>query len=374
MKIALITRRYPPLIGGAEKALSYLAAAFDRAGADVAVVVSAIPGRPIEPDPAQRPRVIRLPTSSLRFIGTYMYMSNLKKWLLNNKIDIAYVSMLKHDAYAAIGAGARAGFPVVLRPEGAGATGDLAWQKRGRFGATIGRRCRSADAYVSISAAIERELLAEGYDRGRIYSLPNGVPIPAIAWRPRAGGLERPRGTFVGRLAVEKNLETLVDAWRIVLQRRPAAELTLLGEGPMRHRLEEKIRSLDMTESVRLAGGVDDPSIMLRDSDLFILPSNEEGMSVALLEATALGIPIVASAIPGNRAIVDDGVHGLLADPADPAKLAGAIERSLDDYEHSTRMGLAARRRAIERHSIDAVAERHLQLFQSIIDQKRKNK
>lgn len=374
MKIALITRRYPPLLGGAEKALSYLAAALDRAGADVAVVVSAIPGRSIAPDPAERPRVIRLPTSSLRFVGTYMYMSNLKKWLLNHQIDIAYVSMLKHDAYVAVGAGARAGFPVVLRPEGAGATGDLAWQKRGRFGATIGRRCRFADAYVSISTAIERELLAEGYDRSRIHSLPNGVPIPAIAWRPRPGGLDRPRGTFVGRLAVEKNLETLVDAWRIVQKRRPAAELTLLGEGPMRDRLQEKIRSLDMTESVRLAGGVEDPSIVLRDSDFFLLPSLEEGMSVALLEATALGIPIVASAIPGNRAIVDDGVHGRLADPADPAALAGAIERLLDDYEHSTRMGEAARRRAIERHSIDAVAERHLQLFQSIIDQKRKNR
>jgi glycosyltransferase involved in cell wall biosynthesis len=374
VKIALITRRYPPLVGGAEKALGYLAAALDRTGAEVVVVTSAIPGRSIATDPADRPRVIRLPTSRLRFVGTYMYMNNLKKWLYNHDIDIAYVSMLKHDAYVAVGAGVRRGFPVVLRPEGAGATGDLAWQKRGRFGATIGGRCRFADAYVSISAAIERELVAEGYDRKRIHSLPNGVPIPEIAWKPRGASLDRVRATFVGRLAVEKNLEKLVDAWRIVVKRRPGAELTLLGEGPMRVKLEERIRSLDLTDSVRLPGAVENPLIFLKDSDLFVLPSIEEGMSVALLEAMALGLPIVASAIPGNRAILEDCVHGRLADPADPEALAGTIERSLDDYETSIRLGEAARRRAIERHSIEAVAQNHLRFFQSIIDQKRNYK
>ena len=92
---------------------------------------------------------MRLETSRLRFWGTWRYMHNLKRWFYENPIDLAYVSMLKHDAYTVIGAGERLGFPVVLRPEGAGATGDIAWQSWGNFGRTIGRRCRRATAFVS---------------------------------------------------------------------------------------------------------------------------------------------------------------------------------------------------------------------------------
>ena len=78
--------------------------------------------------------VVRLRTSRLRFWGTWLYMRNLKRWFQENPIDLAYVSMLKHDAYVVVGAGKRRGFRVVLRPEGAGVTGDLAWQSWGNFG------------------------------------------------------------------------------------------------------------------------------------------------------------------------------------------------------------------------------------------------
>ena len=158
MRLALITRRYPPQIGGAEKVLSYLAPALAREGAEVTVLTSRAPGpasAAVEEVAAAPGRltVVRLATSRLRFLGTWLYMRNLQRWLARNPIDLAYVSMLKHDAFATIAEGRRQGFPVVLRPEGAGATGDLAWQSRGRFGRTIGRRCRLADAVVSISRA-----------------------------------------------------------------------------------------------------------------------------------------------------------------------------------------------------------------------------
>ncbi len=108
--------------------------------------------------PRGRLTVERLATSRLRFWGTWLYMRNLARWFRRNPVDLAYVSMLKHDAYVAVEAGRRLGFPVVLRPEGAGATGDIAWQSWGDFGRKIGRRCREADAFVAISRAIEAEL------------------------------------------------------------------------------------------------------------------------------------------------------------------------------------------------------------------------
>src|SRR4051812_43073418 len=150
MILAIVTRRYPPLIGGAEKVLSYLASALAAEGAEVTVLTAQAPGlssveevpAPHAPEGAGRLTVGRLPTARLRFVGTWLYMSSLPRWFDRHPIHLAHVSMLNHAAYVAVGGGRGLGFPVVLRPEGAGATGALAWQTWGRFGRAIGRRCR----------------------------------------------------------------------------------------------------------------------------------------------------------------------------------------------------------------------------------------
>ena len=225
LKLALVTRRYPPLIGGAEKVLSYLAGALAAEGADVTVLTSQMPGLnlsaeeevPITPSTkttskrsvsSARLRIVRLETSKLRFWGTWCYMQNLGRWFQQHPVDLAYVSMLKHDAYSVIGAGGRSGFSVVLRPEGAGVTGDVAWQSWGNLGRKIGRRCRRATAFVAISKAIEHEL-RESWHSGtmrpsrwtemirptpeepRIVAIPNGVPVPSEAWQRRPDWRQR---------------------------------------------------------------------------------------------------------------------------------------------------------------------------------------
>ena len=143
---------------------------------------------------------MRLATSQLRFWGTWRYMQNLKRWFDRNAVDVAYVSMLKHDAYVVAREGKHLGFPVVLRPEGAGATGDVDWQSWGNFGRKIGLACRLADAIVSISTSVEAEVreslrsgtmrpgrqagkLDPGAREPRIVSISNGVPVPESAWR-----------------------------------------------------------------------------------------------------------------------------------------------------------------------------------------------
>jgi glycosyltransferase involved in cell wall biosynthesis len=375
VRLALITRRYPPLVGGAEKVLSYLAWALAAEGAGVTVLTAAPPGRDLPrreevPTPAGRLTVVRLATAPVRWLGTWLYMNNLRRWLARNPIDLAYVSMLKHDAYVAVGAGRRRGFPVVLRPEGAGATGDLAWQSWGRFGRTIGRRCRSADAVVSIGRAITEELIAADYDPAKIHALPNGVPVPDPPWQRRDNWRAAPRAVFVGRLAPEKGLHALVAAWPKVRERHPRARLTLLGEGPERTGLEALVARLGLSEAVALPGATDDPAATLRASDLFVLPSREEGMSIALLEAMALGIPLVASSIPGNRRLIAERKHGRLAPPDDPEGLARAILDQWADFDRAIHMGRAARQKVVTEFSIQAVARSHLALFESLIRQR----
>jgi glycosyltransferase involved in cell wall biosynthesis len=367
MRIALVTRRFPPLIGGAEAMLRYLAIALAEAGADVTVVTSRLDGLAAE-ESLDGVRVVRLETSPLRFVGTWLYMRNLRRWLGRNRMDLAYVSMLKHDAYVAIGEGRRRGFPVILRPEGAGATGDIAWQSWGRGGRAIARRCKTADAFVAISEAVHRELIGAGYDEARIVDLPNGVPVPDEPWSPRPSWTKEPHAVFVGRLAHEKGLRALVDAWPIVRRQFPTARLTLIGKGPERPSLEARIAQLGLADAIRLPGSSPSPTTLLKSADLFVLPSREEGMSIALLEAMALGIPLVATAIAGNLKLVADGAHGRLAPPDDPEGLARAIVAQWSDPEGAAKMGRAAREVVIDRYSIAAVARAHLDLFDRVTD------
>ena len=330
----------------------------------------------------------RLATSSLRFWGTWQYMRNLKQWFDRNTIDVAYVSMLKHDAYVVTRAAARKGFPVVLRPEGAGPTGDIAWQSWGNFGRSIGLACRRADAFVCISRSVEEELL-ESLECGtmrpskaesisnrelkppRVISIPNGVPVPESPWQTRTGWSTNPRAVFVGRLAPEKGIDTLIAAWTHVIATFPSAQLILAGEGRELVALQDQAMTLGLTigpgQSVEFKGVVADPTAVLRQADLFVLPSREEGMSIALLEAMALGIPIVASLIAGNQRLVEDRAHGRLVPPNDPAALSRTIIEQFEAYARAVEMGLAARHRVEHEFSIRAVARQHLALFQELM-------
>jgi len=407
LKLALVTRRYPPLIGGAEKVLSYLARALAAEGAEVTVVTSRMPGmKPAELEEVPvvaahsargkgqvahaRLSLVRLETSRLRFWGTWWYMHNLQRWFQENPVDVAYVSMLKHDAYVVVGAGKRLGFRVVLRPEGAGATGDVAWQSWGNFGRTIGRRCRRADAFVAISKSIEDELREAWHtgtmrpsrsagtderttDAPRIVAIPNGVPVPETAWQRRPDWRAAPRAVFVGRLAPEKGLDTVIDAWPSVQATYPEARLTLIGEGPERAALENRAKALGLIlgpgQAIELPGASTDATEALRGADLFVLPSREEGMSIALLEAMALGIPLVASSIPGNRRLVSDFKHGRLVPAGDPQGFARAIIDQWSDFDRAFHMSRAARSRVDQEFSIQSVARKHLELFRDIVRQ-----
>jgi glycosyltransferase involved in cell wall biosynthesis len=191
--------------------------------------------------------------------------------------------------------------------------------------------------------------------------------VPSVAWQRRPGWRVAPRAAFVGRLAPEKGLDTLIDAWGSVVVAFPGARLVLIGEGPERRSLEDRVRSLGLGPFVELPGIAADPTAALREADLFILPSREEGMSIALLEAMALGIPVVASSIPGNRRIVADFKHGLLAPVDDPAGLAIVIIEQWSYFDRAFHMSRAARSRVEQEFSIRSVARTHLALFSELI-------
>jgi glycosyltransferase involved in cell wall biosynthesis len=383
LRVACVTRRFWPLVGGAETVMARLAGAFQKRGMPTVVLTAQWQRdwpRQIDHGGA---RVIRLPHSSVRMLGTLRYMTELGRWLRRNRreIDLVYVSMLKHDAYVAAGLGRRLGFPVVLRAEGAGLSGDCHWQLSARGGVALKRRCMRANAFVAPSRAIERELIAAGYARPRIHYVPNGVPVsePRTSQRRRearaalaehsrllAAEEDAPVAVYAGRLHPAKGLVELVEAWRGVIERAPSARLWLVGEGSEADRLRSHIEARGLAGAVVLAGAFDDVGDFLAAADLFVLPSHEEGMSMALLEAMAAGLPIVASDIPGNRTLLEDGVHARLTPVGDVGSLTESIVEMLLDRELAAPLGAAARRRAETEFSLERCVERHVELFERL--------
>jgi glycosyltransferase involved in cell wall biosynthesis len=222
---------------------------------------------------------------------------------------------------------------------------------------------------LAISAYKTAYIAGAGYDPSTIVALPNGVPVPDTPWRPRPDWHHAPRALYVGRLAPEKGLDLLIEAWPTVRVQFPQAQLTLIGEGPERSALAARITHLDLADVVEMPGACPDPSPWLLAADLFVLPSREEGMSIALLEAMALGIPLVASAIPGNRHLIADGEHGRLAPAGGPAAWARTILDHWGHFDHAVQMGRAARQRVARDYSIAGVARKHLDLFHALIEE-----
>jgi glycosyltransferase involved in cell wall biosynthesis len=293
--------------------------------------------------------------------------------------------MLKHDAYAALRALGDSPIPVVLRAEGAGPTGDVHWQKTANFGAAIGRRCQQAKAIVACSPAIRQELLDAGYPADRVHYIPNGVALAPPRTPKRRLGARKALGDvhsdlqldapaplviYTGRLHEAKGLNDLLAAWGMVAPSHPTARLWLVGEGPQREELQETVQARGLSHSVRLPGAFDSVEEMLDAADAFVLPSYVEGMSLSLLEAMAAGLPVVASDIPANRALVEDKVSGLLVPARDPPALATALCRILDHHDVAQRLGAAGRSRVTAEFSLEGTARRHLELFERLIEQR----
>jgi glycosyltransferase involved in cell wall biosynthesis len=387
MRVVLISRRFWPLVGGAEKTIAELANGLRRRGAEPTVLTAKwAPDWPARAYYYDTP-VIRLPNPRGVGWGTFRYMAALSRWLRRNRdqIEVVCVSKLQFDAYAAVGALRGTDIPVVLRAEDAGSAGDCDWQRRSRFGSRLRRRCQRASAIVATNEAIVRELHQAGYARQRIVTIADGVP-PGTAGD---GGnrldarlalasvnsdmnvaIDAPVGVYMGRLSEYKGLGRLVKAWRTVVNRWPTARLWLVGDGPHRDRLYRQVADLDLQRSIVMPGSFEDVDGVLKAANVFVHPSDEPGIPRALLEAVAAGIPVVASETADLlRHQGFAGIHAELVSPTDATALSDAVIRVLDRPPARETLQ-AARRQILQQHSTSRMVEGHLQLFERLIQSK----
>jgi glycosyltransferase involved in cell wall biosynthesis len=148
----------------------------------------------------------------------------------------------------------------------------------------------------------------------------------------------------IGRLEPRKGYEVLLAAMQVIAARTNGTcpQVLLVGDGPLREALERRTDEVGLGHVVRFTGNLSDVRPALAAMDVFVLPSHEEGMSNALLEAMASGRPVVATAVGGTGELVADGRTGLLVPPAAPAELAAAVLCLLHDRPRAAQLAAAA--------------------------------
>lgn len=170
----------------------------------------------------------------------------------------------------------------------------------------------------------------------------------------------------VARLQVEKGIDELIEATALLAPRAPGVHVVVAGGGPEEARLRAVVADRELGDHITLLGHTPDVSSVLAASDVFCLPSRNEGLPVSLLEAMMFGLPSVATSVGGIPGLVTDGESGLLVPARHPAALAAALERLVTDEELARRIGAAAASVVDAQYSPAAVARSYRALYEEV--------
>ena len=203
---------------------------------------------------------------------------------------------------------------------------------------------RRASHIFCPSAYLQEVALGWGLEPGRVSVLPNPAPeLPPLPSREELRaelGLDGAVLAFAGRLGPQKALGVALQAVATV----PGVTLAIAGDGPDRGELERRARELGLADRARFLGSVPREQVLrlFRATDASVLSSAWENFPHTVVEALAVGCPVIATAVGGVPEVVRDGENGLLVPPGDPEALAGAIRRFFDDGELRRRLAEAA--------------------------------
>jgi len=314
VNICFITANFWPGWGGAERQCQLLARTLTRRGHEVMILTRGQQGLPAD-DRVDGVAVRRTAACGPGMLRSAVWTLTATTWLRCHARRFQIIQcyqLLSPSHVGLLGRCWRGRQATVIRPACSGPYGDVAEVRRLPLTGMRKRLLQRADAFVTLSGDIETELAAFGLGDVPCHRIPNGVDsavfTPAAAEERRAlrGRLGLPADqmlcAFVGRLTPQKDPDILLEAW--TMGRFSRAHLVLVGDGPLRRGLEARVACGPLAGQVIFAGATADVASYLRAADLLVLPSRAEGMSNALLEAMACGVPVVATDVNGNREVV----------------------------------------------------------------------
>lgn len=363
MRVLEACVRYPPAPGGAEAHVARVVEGLRARGHDVTVLTTDLFKEvPFERRAfAPQTGVRRFPAHTFGGEAHYVWSPRQYAALVREvrRHDVVHAHSYGYGhTVAALAAARLAGVPFVFTPHYHPPWSMEGGAKRGRlrkvYDAGPGRRTlREADAVIAVSTG-EADLLRAAGARN-VEVVPNGVDLARFdreadvaAFRARFD-VDGPYVLYAGRLAKNKGLDVLVNAFARLTETHAYTELVLAGEDQdQRAPLAALARDLGVEDRVTFTGHLDEGAYRaaLTGCAAFALASEWEAFGLVLVEAMACGRPVVASSVGGVPDVVEDGVTGFLVPHGDDAALAAALDRLLDDRALAERMGDAGRERA----------------------------
>lgn len=370
MKIAIPTADYPPIEGGIASVSLHVSRELAALGHDVTVVAPWFPG--MEEFDAKEPvTVIRFPGYNLGWFRFLPMLLKSRSPILSSELTLGI-----NIAYGGIMAwllGARYG-------TFAYAYEFLKFQRIPIVGALLRRVYSRSTKVIAISQFTAEQLTTFGVSPLQIETVLPGAPkVRSIddtvkrELHDRLGLHKGPILLAVGRLIARKRHHTLIDSMPAILREHPAAQLVIVGRGPLEAELKSQTETLALERSVRMPGYLsdDDVAALYSMCDIFTLPTGEdsgghvEGFGLVFAEANAYGKPVVAGRSGGVTDAVVDDETGILVTPGDVTECANAIISLLDDPERAEIMGEAGRQRVESELSWSVFTRRLIDVMES---------
>lgn len=315
--------------------------------------------------------------------GAISILAFLTQFLRDRQIDLVHTHRYKDTVLGTIAA-KLAGVPHVIRTVHGLREPMRGWDHlKFRVYETLDAmmlRC-FADRVIAVSNRMAGTLKDEGYRPALVTSIHNGIDLRKVMAMRRPQDMTRELGVddgtivfgTVGRLSPVKGHDTFLRAARLILDQEPGARFVIAGGGPLEQQLAELASGLGIDHACRFLGPRADVYDLMSAMDVFVLPSLNEGIPMAVLEAMAVGTPVVASAVGGLPEVVRDRVTGLLVPPADERALADACLELARDRELARRLATEGRRVVEGEFSRDRNGRALMETYAGVCPQYRNN-
>ncbi|NQV27608.1 MAG: glycosyltransferase [Rhodopirellula sp.] len=292
--------------------------------------------------------------------GKLARLRRLTKIFRDGQFDVVHTHNTLAHFYGAIAA-RLAGVPVVVNTQHGRGCGK-SWKAKLQF--RLANRLTDRVVGVSEDAAkLCRNDDARSADR--TIALWNGVDLDRFEYR---GPSTQPVAISVARLSPEKDFATLLRATWILIKDRPDFRLKIVGDGAERQKLEQLADDLSLNHHVEFLGERSDISKLLPQAGFFVSSSRTEGISLTLLEAMSVGLPVVTTRVGGNPEIVVDGKTGRLVSPDSPEELALAMRDLLQDQEAWPVYGELARQRVEQHFNVRNMVRQYEDLYRELLN------
>lgn len=301
--------------------------------------------------------------------SVFQILRNIRRFLQENEVDVVHTHGYKSDILGLLAARSL-GITAITTPHGFGTPAS------NRLGAYIwlGKRfLRYFDRVAPLSRQLEEEVIESGVTAGRVEFIRNATDLSEI--EPHVHYVERrfseePQKRvigYVGQLIPRKRIEHLIEVFDDLWSLDRSIELRIVGDGESRLKAESLANELPSRNAIRFLGFRSDRLELMRDFDVFVMTSSDEGIPRCMMEAMALGVPVAAYDIPGVDRLVQHGRTGMLAESGAKEELANHVRWSLVNRTESEEQARRGREFISRKFSGQRMADEYMALYESLL-------